>query len=414
MVCFGGMQLTVREVLGRDALPPHGEINPAVGGLLGLACGTVSGGSLVARQGGGSGAGGAGYGEARVLALSTLALWPRLRAVVPPHVVTAAVRRMWAGSDAAPTTDAAGAPGRGEAVGRGEGQPAGVGGGGKGDGQAGGGGGVDWGGAEEVLLLVSLLVTRDLAAVGEAIRSATRLACQVQGEALTKLADMLSDGAGDARLLSRGVLALSSQATPPAWTARAQCVAAVLRENRLGPAFDDHVRFSAWLLAAIRGAALPLSATLPALVQQAALLSAAPDGGGLGGRPPRILSLIPTAKLTELLHAPTGLAEGGGAGGGEHAEPRYGPPALLAALYLLARVSALSVARAEAGARRRGGRRGEEEGGGAGGMTDAEEATVAMLPLRLLLRDAEAAGAEAVYAPLLQLVLALYPEVLSF
>lgn len=38
----------------------------------------------MARQGGGSGAGGAGYGEARVLALSTLALWPRLRAVVPP------------------------------------------------------------------------------------------------------------------------------------------------------------------------------------------------------------------------------------------------------------------------------------------------------------------------------------------
>ena len=42
-------------------------------------------------------------------------------------------------------------------------------------------------------------------------------------------------------------------------------------------------------------------------------------------------------------------------------------------------------------------------------MSEAEEATVRMLPLRLLLRDAEAAGAEAVFAPLLRLVVALFP-----
>jgi len=331
------------------------------------------------------------------------------------HVVSGAFKRMWSAAEA----------------GAGEGRP------GPGHEEAG----------EQVLALVALLVTRDLAAVGERLRATTRLECQVaatsraplharrgaarRGAALRGGGAGFSGGAGEvgrhgergqqrrarpparrprprlprapARLErpSRGAARARARARARAALRRGwrQCVAALLRENRLGVSADEHARLARWLLEAVRAAEAP--AELAALVLQAAAIPTVT-------RPPgaRALAPIPTAELVALI-APARARGGerGGRGG------RYGPPALLAALYLLARYAAAAQARAEQSARRRTLRRGAEDAGGAGagGMSEAEEATVRMLPLRLLLRDAEAAGAEAVFAPLLRLVVALFP-----
>jgi len=335
------------------------------------------------------------------------------------HVVSGAFKRMWSAAEA----------------GAGEGRP------GPGHEEAG----------EQVLALVALLVTRDLAAVGERLRATTRLECQVaatsraplharrgaarRGAALRGGGAGFSGGAGEvgrhgergqqrrarpparrprprlprapARLErpSRGAARARARARARAALRRGwrQCVAALLRENRLGVSADEHARLARWLLEAVRAAEAP--AELAALVLQAAAIPTVT-------RPPgaRALAPIPTAELVALIAPARAHGERGGGGA------RYGPPALLAALYLLARYAAAAQTRAEQSARRHTLRRGAEDAGGAdaGGMSEAEEATVRMLPLRLLLRDAEAAGAEAagaeaVFAPLLRLVVDLFP-----
>eukprot|EP00961_Rhodomonas_salina_P251213 3396657-Rhodomonas_salina.1 len=133
------MQLTLPEVLGRSALPSHGETMPAKGGLLALMCG-VEGRRLPHQvptdpnantEKGLGKRGGLGLDaccrvlsayallpgtnpcrststfvlvlmryvprgtlvlyQARQLALCALVLWPRLKAVIPQHVVAASI-----------------------------------------------------------------------------------------------------------------------------------------------------------------------------------------------------------------------------------------------------------------------------------------------------------------------------------
>ena len=100
MVARAEMPLTLQDVVGSDVLPAHGNLSRPQGGLLGILCGC----DHISDTAAGGGKGGMDGGiescvvfasEERVLALCALILWPRTKAVIPAHVITAALRTLW-------------------------------------------------------------------------------------------------------------------------------------------------------------------------------------------------------------------------------------------------------------------------------------------------------------------------------
>jgi hypothetical protein len=130
--------------------------------------------------------------EERVLAFCALILWPRTKAVIPAHVITAALRTLW--NRFMSYSDALARVRRG---GGGEGGEAG---GAVGDGE--------WEyvvGGYQVVVMMGLFVVRDLLSLGGYVRMATCLPTSITGEALNKLADVITE-ATDRKHLARALL----------------------------------------------------------------------------------------------------------------------------------------------------------------------------------------------------------------
>jgi hypothetical protein len=230
--------------------------------------------------------------QARQLALCVLVLWPRLKVAVPPQSVTSAIKAMWA------------------------------------DGHS-------WDGKHSQLILqfATYLVTREYASVGGWVRSATGLTSNIQGDSLTKLADMVMEGT-DVRQLSRAIMCATSATgastsdsdrTSAHYKPQHQgtvctslhCIQALLRNDKFLQTAADSEAFSQWLIGQMSRARAPLDPLLPPLVEEAAKRSTT-DGN--------VAVSLPVSELRGLI---SGFCRGGT------------PGAVLAAYYLLCRKSAL-------------------------------------------------------------------------
>ena len=341
----GGGSLASPTALNGRAAPGGraGAVSPANAGAQG---GTTAPAAKVKEGGGGGGAGSKqrrimfGRHE-RLLALCALMLWPRIKAVVPSHVLTAAIRSMWQRFD---ESEAGGAAG-GEAAG-------GI--------QVAGG---EAPGSRDVEVLLSLLVVRSLTMVGDFVRNVSSLGCSMPGEALNKLADLVSE-ATDASLVSRALLARDGAdgwRGGPAWPVRdaalVHSVYSLLKENKLVHSKGEGDLLNDWLLRVMADPPDPVPKDLVRLLQEAARLASADRSK---------LQPIPLPRLRPLLEFPPPSVEGGGAAsrpGGDGAgdgmaawgcEGRAWPPAstpgrLLAVLYLLFRLDLLKGHKAERG-----------------------------------------------------------------
>jgi hypothetical protein len=309
MVAYGGMQLTLPELMGDTAasvkapsnaahtgVDAAGSINATPrSGLLGILSGAVVPACKSSRS----------YAQqARQLALCVLVLWPRLKIAVAPQFVISAVKSMWA------------------------------------DGHS-------WEGRHSQLILqfATYLVTREFASVGGWVRSATGLNSNIQGDSLTKLADMVMEGT-DIRHLSRAIMGMPHGHGADSARARAHdddhnsdpaavekharanayanpstalhCVQALLRSDKFLQSSSDSEVFSQWLIGQMSRARAPLDPLLPTLVEDAAKRSLTEGSVAVS---------LPVSDLKMLIQDGS---KGGAAG------------ALLAAYYLLCRKSALA------------------------------------------------------------------------